>query len=181
MLVIPIALLLSTALPPRPPPPAGEAPEAQSVRAFVQGFYDWYAKKAAKQPALETALKARRADFSPDLVRDLNADIAAGAKAKGEIVGLDFDPFLASQDPVSRYDIVSIEKKGDTYWVGIHDPSPGNQAHPVDLFAEVAKSEGRWVFVDFNYPQDPSRGLLEILKMLRLDREKCAKDPKSCE
>jgi hypothetical protein len=175
-----IALLLSTALPPRPPPPQGEPPDVQSVRAFVQGFYDWYAKRAKKPDAADAALKTRRVDFSPDLVRDLQADSDASKKVKGEIVGLDFDPFLASQDPGSRYDIVNIEKKGDVYWVGIHDPLPSNQDHPVDLFAEVSKRDGHWVFVDFNYPQDPGRGLLEILKVLRLDREKCAKDPKSC-
>jgi hypothetical protein len=40
------------------------------------------------------------------------------------------DPFLASQDLGARYDITGIDKKGDTYWVGILDAA--DREHSVD-------------------------------------------------
>jgi hypothetical protein len=69
-----------------------------SLRGFVQGFYDWYVPKALGDnagPAWDLVLRSRSSDLSPQLVQALREDLTAQAKAKGEIVGLDFDPFLA--------------------------------------------------------------------------------------
>jgi hypothetical protein len=78
-------------------------PTPESVRGFVQGFYDWYVPKALDHKifrAWDLALKTKSSVFSPELAQALREDSAAQDKAeKGELVGLDFDPFLNSQDP----------------------------------------------------------------------------------
>jgi hypothetical protein len=156
MRLVAFLLMISSALPPRPAPPKDEPAEVHSVRKFVQGFYDWYAPLAAKESDVQP-LKVRRADFNPELVRALEADRAAQAKVSGYIVGLDWDPYLASQDSGDRYDI--------------------------DVFALVAKAHGHWTFADFVYPargKVREQSLIQILVRLRLDREKCEQDPKSC-
>src|SRR5579872_3330643 len=70
--------------------------ESASCRRFVQAFYDWYlpvSQKQLKEPASNLAWRQKPAMFAPDLVRALKADADAQARAKGDIVGLDFDPF----------------------------------------------------------------------------------------
>jgi hypothetical protein len=46
---------------------------------------------------MEIVLKSKYA-FSPELASKLKEDLAAQEKSPGEIVGLDFDPFLNAQD-----------------------------------------------------------------------------------
>src|SRR5437588_560107 len=78
----------------------------KSCRRFVQSFYDWYVTEALKDnggPASDFALRHRGSVFDPELLQQLKEDSEAQAKAKGEIVGLDFDPFLNSQDPGEQY------------------------------------------------------------------------------
>ena len=72
------------------------------ARSFVQTFYGWYAPMAAKAtrgPAFALAIQRKPACFSPQLLQALADDAAAQAKVSDDVVGLDFDPFLYSQDP----------------------------------------------------------------------------------
>jgi hypothetical protein len=55
--------------------------------------------KDGTDTAWNLAIKTKSSVFSPQLALALKEDSAAQAKAEGEIVGLDFDPFLNSQDP----------------------------------------------------------------------------------
>ena len=148
-----------------------EVPE--SLRGFVQGFYDWYVPKALGEnvgPAWNLALKAKSSAFSSQLVRALREDSAAQAKAEGEIVGLDFDPFLNSQDPSNRYQVGKITPKGETYQVEIYGVGSGSKHEKPDVIAEVAQKNGQWFFVNFDYPE--GRNLLAVLKSLRESRQK---------
>jgi hypothetical protein len=52
-------------------------------------------------------------------VKGLKEDLAASKKSPGEIVGLDFDPFLNAQDIAERYLVGKITPKGDHYWVEV--------------------------------------------------------------
>jgi hypothetical protein len=153
----------------------------KSARRFVQEFYSWYVPKALgpSYDSLHLALKFRSYAFSTELFKALKEDSDAQARAH-EPVGLDFDPFLDTQDPTERYELGRITQKGNTYLVEVFGVYP---ARPPDLregtpevIAEVARRNGHWVFTNFLYPpiakQYPdSANLLAILKLLREDRQ----------
>src|SRR5262249_25678894 len=118
---------------------------------------------------LETALKKKPCPLSTALAKALREDLAAEAKSKGDIVGLDFDPFLNSQDPVDHYRVASIKKVGKGYAATIMDAkTPGTTE--ASVIAEVAKIRGRWQFTNFRYPA--SGDLLKELATLKGDRAK---------
>jgi hypothetical protein len=154
----------------------------KSVRKFVQEFYEWYVPKAPDlcTNSLELALKHRSYVFSIELFKALKEDSDAQARAR-EIVGLDFDPFLDTQDPCDRYELRGITRKGNTYLVevfGVYPVRPSDRPDEMpDVIAEVARRNGHWVFTNFLYPpvakQFPdSSNLLAILKLLREDRRR---------
>jgi len=113
----------------------------ESAHSFVQLFYDWYvplAKKETKQPASNVAIRERGALFGKELVLLLKEDAAAEAKADGYVVGLDFDPFLYSQDPSDRYDVGNITRRGDTCWVSVYGTRYGERSAQPDVIAEIS-------------------------------------------
>ncbi|WP_159082166.1 hypothetical protein [Rhodanobacter thiooxydans] len=122
-------------------------------------------------PAWSLALKARGSVFSHQLAKALEEDSAAQTRAEGEIVGLDFDPFLNSQDPGQHYKVGRITQKGDSYWVDIHDASSSGWLHEKPgVIAEVVRKNGQWHFVNFHYSN--GRDLLDALKELKASRGK---------
>jgi hypothetical protein len=152
-----------------------EANASDSVRKFVQGFYDWYVPKALNgnsAPAWSTAVKEKGSYFSPELGRKLREDSEAQAKDEGEIVGLDFDPFLNGQDPGRRYGVGKVVPKGSSYLVEVHRVVSGKPEEKPTAAAEVAGKNGQWYFVNFLYPD--GHDLLGILKALKDDRDKPA-------
>jgi hypothetical protein len=90
----------------------------KSLQRFVQDFYDWYVPKAFGDhtgPAWDFALKYRKQAFSSELFRALQEDSDAQAKAT-DLVGLDFDPFLNSQDPCEQYEAGDSNQIGNEIW-----------------------------------------------------------------
>jgi len=149
--------------------------EVASVRRFARTFYDWYAPKSnADSPsdAEHLALSTRPAAFSPELRNALLEDWTAQSKVTGEIVGIDWDPFLGGQDPASRYWVRKIQHNGQTWLVSVWS-SYGKQSHAPDVIAQVEKSGGKngWCFTDFFYPHAPGSGLLDSLRLLKKERE----------
>lgn len=152
----------------------------QSCRDFVQKFYDWYVPKLLK--AFDTkedggwglALRYKGSEFSPELVRQLKEDRDAQDNSPGEIVGLDFDPFLYSQDPSEHFVVGNITDKDGRYLVEVYGMSSGKRREKV--VPELVRKNGRWLFVNFHYP-DSGHGsgkdgdLLHLLKSLREDRQ----------
>jgi len=153
----------------------------KSCHDFVQGFYDWYVhetfrtlKDGEGADAYGQVLKNRGAAFSPGLLRALREDQEAQAKVSGEIVGLDFDPFLASQDPSKHFVVGKITFKGNQCFADVHGTSYGTNGEHV--LPELTRKNGRWVFVNFHYPDfSPDENLIDLLKMLKADREKSSK------
>jgi hypothetical protein len=82
----------------------------------VQEFYNWYAPITlnSRTRAWDLALERRSSVLTRELAQLLRADSAAQAKCK-ELVGLDFDPFLASQDPASHYEVGAIRQQRERY------------------------------------------------------------------
>jgi hypothetical protein len=145
----------------------------KSCRDFVQGFYDWYVPMALKhgrvRPA-DRALKYKGSAFSPELAQALREDSEAQAKVKGELVGLDFDPFLNSQDPSERYVVGNITPKHDRYWVEIYSLTSGKKSAKPDVAPELMFKDGRWIFVNFHYGESEhseDENLVSTLKILR--------------
>jgi len=146
----------------------------ESLHGFVQNFYDWYVPNAlsdSADSAWNLALKVKGSVFSHQLARALREDSAAQAEAEGEIVGLDFDPFLNSQDPGEHYKVGRITQKDDSYWVDIHSVSSSGRVYEKpSVVAEVVRKNGQWHFVNFHYSS--GNDLLGVLKELKESREK---------
>ena len=143
-----------------------------SVRSFVQGFYDWYVPKTSSKhsiPAWSFALEQKNRFFDAKLATALNEDLAAQAKAEGEIVGLDFDPFLGGQDPWKRYVVGSANLSDGSYRVELHGVADGKALEKPSVIAELTLAEGHWRFANFYYAD--GKDLLTILSVLREGRE----------
>ena len=162
-----VLLVASAAVRPVIAQVAGAASDTAAVRAFVQQFYDWY----LPQTNVEVAIRDRPNAFAPELYRALKADDDAQTKEPAVIVGLDFDPFTASQDPCARYEARQIMKKGTSYEVDVVAQCDGKWDDHPSVVAKVERQGGTWVFADFRYPHQPD-GLLTTLKRLKKDRER---------
>ncbi len=144
----------------------------------MRQFYDWYVPLALGDdsiPAFNFALQRRGALFSPELFRALKQDSEASAKANGYIVGLDFDPFLNSQDPDDRYEVGKVTHEEDSYSVEVFGIQSGKKNEKPSVFAVVTRRNGRWLFVNFRYPNSSAVDLLSVLRRLAQDREKPTK------
>jgi len=151
---------------------------SESVRKFVQDFYDWYTPGAVKavDEHKEFNWKTRASDFDPALLRALKEDEDAQAKAK-EIVGIDFDPFLASQDPCAPYKARNVVQKGDRFLVGVDIACDNVTAENPAVTVELVMRNGHWIFVNFHYPDPKPSGsdLLSILKGNQRGRQQPSK------
>jgi len=144
----------------------------------VQGFYDWYLKQTLNEkagPASDLALKYKSSSFAPELLRRLKEDSAAQAKVSGEIVGLDFDPFLNAQDVGERYVVGKITPKQGSYWAEVYGVWNGKKSQKPDVVPELIFKDRHWLFVNFHYGKSKypeNENLLSILRVLREDRRK---------
>ena len=152
---------------------------SDSVHKFVQDFYDWYAPGAAKaaDERKEFNWETRASDFDPALLSALKEDEDAQAKAKGEIVGIDFDPFLASQDPCAPYKARNVVQKGDRFLVSVDCACENVTGENPAVTVELVMRDGHWVFVNFHYPEPKPSGsnLLGILKRNQRTRQRPSK------
>jgi len=146
-------------------------------KPFAQEFYGWYVPIALDDsrnaPASSYAISKRPESFSPELLKALKADASAEEKARGSSVGLDFDPFLNSQDPSAEYLVRDANIKGDICRINVASRGPDSQG--VSLSADLRWSGGKWTFVNLYYPDEgkPEKwDLLGILKELRDGRDR---------
>ncbi len=147
--------------------PASDSASRSAAR-FAQEFYDWYAHQGENAAA---ALRDRPALFAPVLLAALRGDVAASAKNPDEVVGLDWDPFLNTQDPCNPYRVGQVTRRGDTILVAVKGQCPDTAPHAgPDVIAELGQVSGGWAFLDFRHAAD--RGsLLQDLATLRQGRD----------
>jgi hypothetical protein len=143
---------------------ASSAAAQESATVFVQRFYDAYLKAGDRWAG---TVQSRRALFEPSLADALQEDAAAQAKVQGNVVGLDFDPFLGSQDPGPRFEARRATAVPGGQRVEVFDLSA--PARPVVL-VDVAPRGGSWIITGFRYPNTAS-DLRAILKALKAERE----------
>ena len=156
----------------------GSQQPLEAARSFVQGFYDWYVGQVVKPhegPAWTLAVDKKSYMFSPELLQAIKEDSDAQAKVSGEIVGLDFDPFLNTQDPCEHYKAGAVAQVGPSYRVGVSGVCSSNNQKP-DVIAELRRENDHWTFTNFIYEdvakEHPnSANLLAILKLLREERK----------
>ena len=158
---------------------------SQACAEFVGQFYSWYvAKDAALTKAnsgksvMDVAIAEKKSSFSPALLKALKEDSAAAEKSPGEIVGLDFDPFLNAQDVAERYLPGKVAEKDGHYWVEVSGVWSGKKSKKPDVVPELVLEKGQWVFVNFHYrnAEDAvNENLLSILEALKKDRKAGAK------
>lgn len=144
---------------------------SSSAQAFVAEFYSWYGPQALQdhaEPTWRVALKTKEGHFDPLLVRLLQSDSAAQDKCE-DLVGLDFDPFLNSQDPAQHYDVGEVKHEGDVYIAPVYSVQSGQRSSKPDVRASIERKNGRWMFVNFYYP---SGG--DLLTTLRAPRLPCS-------
>lgn len=136
---------------------AHESESLESPRKFVQEFYDWYLPIALSPeklsgPASDIALKKKRYVFSKKLFNALKEDSVAQSNAHGEIVGIDWDPFINSMDHADRYVLGNIKQINKSFLVEVIGIWDMDKIKGVGVLAEVKQENGRWVFVDFHAP-----------------------------
>jgi hypothetical protein len=121
-------------------------------------------------PAFEIAIKQKPDVFSQKLLNALKEDPAAQAKSPEDIVGIDWDPFLNSQDPEDHYELGSITEKNGSFRVDIHGVRSGARFKKPSVIAEVKQENGRWLFVNFH--RTDGSNLLATLRLLKQSRKK---------
>jgi hypothetical protein len=157
-----------------------QAATADSARDFVEQFYRWYVPVALSKhhgSSWDIALHGKKTSFSSELAQALKSDSDAQAKVKDDIVGLDFDPFLNTQDPCQRFELGKITQVKTAYRVEVFNICSGKKSAIPDVAPEVMWANGHWEFVNFYYPNQmkdfpKTANLLAMLKMLEEQRQK---------
>jgi hypothetical protein len=137
---------------------------------FLDEFYQWYTPLTHKNnttTAWDVAVKLKGKSFSAQLARLLKQDSVAKASCR-ELIGLDFDPFLNTQDPSQQYKVGNVTRTGETYRADIYRVAAGQQAKKPDLTAEFTKKNDGWMFLNFFYPNGTN-----LLAILSAPQEKC--------
>jgi len=152
---------------------------------FVQQFYDWYLAKAkaltndpSQESAFEVTLREKKSSFTSALAQALKDDLEASKKSPGEIVGLDFDPFLNGQDTAEKYVAGKVRPKANHYYVDVFGVWEGKKNPKPDVVPELALVDGKWIFTNFHYGKSDipaNENLISILQQLKKDREKPTK------
>jgi hypothetical protein len=144
-------------------------PTKESCLAFVQEFYGWYVPKARdiNVHSLDLALKERRSAFNPRLIKGVEA-VEADATRNQE-AGLDFDWILNSQDPGDPgepgYLARNSKLNGNVCHVEVSRQRPDGKGERI--VPELNFEHGRWLFVNFHYPDSPypqSENLMSMIK-----------------
>ena len=152
-------------------PPATAASALPSIDSaavsFVQAFYQTYGPRGAASglAAVDSLLKERPTLFTPTLLAALRRDAAARAAAKGDIVGLDWEPLLNSQDPCARYTVGAASRVASRIRVNVYAACDGTRSDSATVVAEVEPVGPSWAFANFIYGP-PTGDLLQALRAL---------------
>ena len=130
------------------------APSDSSAVAFVRQFYAAYAPRAIAQglSATDSIIIQQPAAFAPELLAALRQDAADRAAAKGEIAGLDFEPFLATQDPCQSYEVGEARRTGGSVGVSVYGVCQGKRTPQPVVIAEVTPTAETWQLANVRYP-----------------------------
>jgi len=140
----------------------------KSPQEFVQSFYNWYgpvALSGKNPPTWNSVLTLKKQEFSPLLIRLLKEDAMAQSKCS-ELISFDFDPFLNTQEPAERYEVIASSKQGRTFKVEVYAVRFGKRGEKPEVVVELAQQDGNFQIVNFLYPSNGTN-LVAILKSPR--------------
>lgn len=146
-------------------------------KTFVQSFYDWYGAAQRKSDAglsIENLMKQKKNNFTAELSTLLLDDAKAQSKAAEEIVGLDFDPVLATNaEPAQRYVTDSVRRHEGSYRASVYEIRDGKRSSKPVVEPDLIFDHGLWKFSNFYYigGTEPDSNLIKILKTLKKDRK----------
>ncbi len=131
-----------------------QADASASPRSFAEDFYRWYVHLAQGDTSRpwEAAIRLREAQFGPELARLLKEDAIAQSHCR-EIVGIDFDPILNTQDPAQRYELGRLAQKNHRYLIDVYAVLDGVKNQRPDVTAVFVSKGGHYAFVNFLYPE----------------------------
>lgn len=145
---------------------------AMSCREFTDAFLAWYvplALRDSKEPASILAIRQRPSIFSDKIRESLAEDRKAQEQSKDGIVGIDFDPFLASQDPAEKYSTLKVTVDEGKCLADIKAADAVDRYW--DVRTEAKRTGGAWRFTNFHYNTDVlPNDLLSILRDLKRGR-----------
>jgi hypothetical protein len=143
-------------------------PPPNTPREFVDEFYKWYGQRMARDIPDKNTLKLMHWDLSPEVWKLLDKDRETQSSCR-EIVGLDFDPIVGSQEPSDSYKAGEITQQGLRYRASIYGTTNGQRATKPEVVAEFVHQGDRWIFLNFFYPSAKT----DLLTLLRPPRPKC--------
>ncbi|MBL0937716.1 MAG: hypothetical protein IBJ03_02415 [Gemmatimonadaceae bacterium] len=141
-----------------------QAGDEADAAQFVRGVYAAYLPRSERSGigALDSLILEQPESFSDSLRAGLLRDASRRRENPGEIVGLDFDPLLASQDPCEDYVPGTAIRVDSLVRVAIHSVCQGVRSADAVVVAEMVRRGTQWQFTNFIY--EPSAGdLLQIL------------------
>ncbi len=124
-----------------------EAIDAQEEECRIASAY-----RNAEKLSLDQVL-------TPRLQHYLKQEEAVQAKEKD--AGLDFDPYLNTQDPSPKFVVDDVHVNGNRCDAIVHGYDQGAQRE--EVMPELSKTEDRWIIENFHYKFDyndgkPARG-----------------------
>lgn len=154
----------------------GRAGEVRYCREFTEAFLGWYVPLALAdhdEPGAIIALRQRPGLFGEKLREALLEDRRVQELSTDGITGIDFDPFLSSQDPAEKYSVGKTMVEDGKCLAAIGRPG----ADTWDVRAELKRRGGDWRFINFHYSTDiPGHANLLSL-LLGLKRGRAALPP----
>ena len=129
----------------------GAAAAEHPATAVARAFYRWYEMAPEQGGAgfrFDRAATERAALFTAELRTLLDADGAAAAANPAEIVGLDFDPLTASQDPCEHYEPQLAVGTGARVQVPVRAECSIAAGRPVALTLEFVRVGDAWQVAD---------------------------------
>jgi hypothetical protein len=154
----------------------------ESCRGFVQSFYDWYAPNPDQQRSGTSVAPWLNGKvfkvLDGYLARQLREVVDAQEKSGKPL--LDFDPILNSQYARDKYLAGNVSRKGEHYLVELYGISNGRQNGQPDVVPELVFQVGRWIFVNFHYPNRTTpRSDENLLSMLKRIRKSIPREPRT--
>jgi hypothetical protein len=157
---------------------APESEEEKSCHKAVQDFYNAYfdmlesSDKGQQVDAEQAVLRRKMPVLAPQLKQLLDEDRQAQAHSPGDIVGLDFNPYLNAQDWDGRYQVTSATVTSGICKATLSGRDAGKSRDMV--IPELRRQDNRWVFVNFHYPDvttPEDENLIDELQALRKQRD----------
>lgn len=158
-------------------PSLAQALDTHEVLGFVKDFYQTYNRDRSpsnQAPTFRYIFSLKKKSFSEELIKAIEEDLQAQDKASGKSVGLDFDPFIHSQDPGASYKVGQVEERSGTFKVAIHEVREGKISKKPNVWARLTRENNHWVFSNFHYDakeMPEQENLLSVLKILKTERE----------